>query len=72
MLRMVTRRYRLLKKRSSDLGAVRMGQVAQKLLSSADEGDAPAEEDVRFSSQPSSPEEPSATQQPSDSEMTLR
>ncbi|CAM4569148.1 unnamed protein product [Leuciscus chuanchicus] len=61
-VRMVTRRNRILKRRSTSLGSARIGQVAQRLLSSLgpeEEECAPVEEDVK-----SSPEVPSATQQP--------
>ncbi|KAK7172392.1 hypothetical protein R3I93_004652 [Phoxinus phoxinus] len=63
-LRMVTRRYRILKRRSTSLGSARIGQVAQRLLSSLgpeEEECGPVEEDVK-----SSPEVPSDMQQPRD------
>ncbi|CAM4574644.1 unnamed protein product [Leuciscus chuanchicus] len=61
-LRMVTRRYRILKRRSTSLGSTHIGQVAQRLLSSLgpeEEESGPVEEDVK-----SSPEVPSAVQKP--------
>lgn len=66
-LRNVTRRYWILKRRSASLGAARLGQVAQKLLSSLgpdDEDDTPAEEALEAPEQPSLPSEPSASHQP--------
>ncbi|RXN39294.1 LRR and PYD domains-containing 3-like protein [Labeo rohita] len=66
-LKNVTRRYRMLKRKSTPLGAVRVGQVAQKLLSSL----GPEEEDVTEEVldapvQTITPGEPSTSQQPED------
>lgn len=55
------RRYRILKRSSASLGATRLGQVTQKLLSSS-YVDAPAEEALEATEQPSSQSDPSASQ----------
>lgn len=66
-LKNITRRYRILERRSVPLGAVRVGLVARKLLSSLgpeEEEDAPTEEILEAPDQPSTSSEPSAIQQP--------
>ncbi|XP_039525903.1 uncharacterized protein LOC120478182 [Pimephales promelas] len=78
-LRTVTRRYRILKRRSTSLGSVRIGRAAKRLLSSLgpeEEEGAPVEEDQqqqapRSSSEEKTPEggeeeKPSTSQQPED------
>ncbi|RXN15049.1 hypothetical protein ROHU_028371 [Labeo rohita] len=66
-LKNVTRRYRMLKRKSTPLGAVRVGQVARKLLSSlGPEEEDVAEEVLDDPAQTTTPGEPSTSQQPED------
>ncbi|CAM4574820.1 unnamed protein product [Leuciscus chuanchicus] len=70
MLRMVTRRCCILKRRSTSLGSARIGQVAQRLLSSL----GPDEEECAPAEQPpalpdTSEEKPSTSQQPQEEDQ---